>query len=140
MSKVAVVYFSSTGNTQTMAEQVKEGAQQAGAEVTMIEAGEFSQGDVANYDAIAFGCPAYGVEVLEESTFEPMFTEVESLLAGKKVGLFGSYGWGDGTWMTDWYARTEADGADLVAEGVIANYEPDEESLEKCRQLGAKLA
>ena len=140
MSKVAVVFWSGTGNTQTMADAVVEGAQGAGAEVTVLGASEFTADDVASYDAIAFGCPAMGAEQLEESEFEPMFADVEGSLSGKKVGLFGSYGWGDGTWMNDWSDRVKEDGADLVSDGVIANNEPDDDALEACRALGAALA
>ena len=140
MSKVAVVFWSGTGNTQTMADSVVEGAQGAGAEVTVLGASEFTADDVASYDAIAFGCPAMGAEQLEESEFEPMFADVEGSLSGKKVGLFGSYGWGDGTWMNDWSDRVKEDGADLVSDGVIANNEPDDDALEACRALGAALA
>lgn len=140
MSKVAVVFWSGTGNTQTMADAVVEGAQGAGADVTVLGASEFTADDVASYDAIAFGCPAMGAEQLEESEFEPMFADVEGSLSGKKVGLFGSYGWGDGTWMNDWSDRVKEDGADLVADGVIANNEPDDDALEACKALGAALA
>ena len=140
MSKVAVVFWSGTGNTQTMADAVVEGAQGAGADVTVFGASGFTADDVASYDAIAFGCPAMGAEQLEESEFEPMFADVEGSLSGKKVGLFGSYGWGDGTWMNDWSDRVKEDGADLVADGVIANNEPDDDALEACKALGAALA
>ena len=104
MSKVAVVYWSSTGNTEMMAKAVAEGAKTAGADVTLMETSEFSAAQVDAFDAIAFGCPAMGDEVLEETEFEPMFEECEEKLAGKAVGLFGSYGWGDGQWMRDWEA------------------------------------
>ena len=140
MSKVAVVFWSGTGNTEAMANAVVEGAEAAGAEVTTLGASEFTSGDVASYDAIAFGCPAMGSEVLEESEFEPMFADVEGSLSGKKIGLFGSYGWGDGTWMNDWMDRVREDGADLVADGVIANNEPDDDALDACRALGGTLA
>lgn len=93
MSKVAVVYWSGTGNTEAMANAVVEGAQAAGAEVELIGAADFNAGRVADFDAIAFGCPAMGAEVLEESEFDPMFTDVEHSLGGKKVALFGSWGW-----------------------------------------------
>ncbi|MEE3398778.1 MAG: flavodoxin domain-containing protein, partial [Eubacterium sp.] len=95
MSKVAVVYWSATGNTEAMANAVAEGAKSRGAEVTVFVAGDFSADKVSEFDGIAFGCPAMGAEVLEETEFEPMFTSVETSLAGKKVGIFGSYGWGD---------------------------------------------
>ena len=102
MSKVAVVYWSGSGNTAQMATAVMEGIQEAGGEATVFFAGEFDASKMDDFDAIAFGCPAMGAEVLEESEFEPMFRECESKLSGKKIALFGSYGWGDGEWMRTW--------------------------------------
>ena len=132
--KTAVIYWSGTGNTEAMAKAVAEGA---GAELFTVS--EFS-GNVEDYDAIAFGCPAMGAEMLEEDEFEPFFTEIEGRLSGKKVGLFGSYGWGDGEWMRNWESRVESDGAVLVdGEGVIANDAPSDDDLEKCRALGKAL-
>ena len=95
---------------------------------------------VAGFDGIAFGCPAMGSEVLEEGEFEPMFAGVEGALSRKKVGLFGSYGWGDGQWMRDWQDRVSADGAMLVSDGVIANAAPDGSALADCEALGKALA
>jgi flavodoxin short chain len=140
MSKVAVVYWSGTGNTQAMADMVAEGAKEKGAEVSVIEAGNFTSDQVSAYDGIAFGCPAMGDEVLEESEFDPMFTDVETVLSGKKIALFGSYGWGDGQWMRDWEERCQAAGAELAADSVIANDAPGDEEAELCRNLGAALA
>ena len=139
MSKVAVVFWSGTGNTETMAGAVAEGARGAGAEVEEIQASEFGADAVAEYDALAFGCPAMGDEELEEDEFAPMFEAVESALSGKKVALFGSYDWGTGDWMDSWKERTEGDGAEVV-DTVIANLEPDDEALEACKNLGAALA
>lgn len=132
--KTAVIYWSGTGNTEAMAKAVAEGA---GAELFTVS--EFS-GSVDDYDAVAFGCPAMGAEMLEEDEFEPFFTEIEGRLSGKKVGLFGSYGWGDGEWMRNWETRVGSDGAVLAGgEGVIANDAPSDNDLEKCRALGKAL-
>ncbi len=139
MSKTAIVFWSGTGNTEAMAQAVKEGMEAKGAEVTVMGPAEFSAGMVNDFDAIAFGCPAMGAEVLEESEFEPMFASVESSLAGKKVGLFGSWGWGNGAWMEDWQARTEAAGADTVPYAICMEA-PDDSALAECRALGESLA
>lgn len=139
MSKIAVVYWSGTGNTEAMANAVADGAKAAGAEVTMFTALEFSADQVDAFDAIAFGCPAMGAEVLEESEFDPMFTDCEAKLAGKKVGIFGSYGWGDGEWMRDWEDRCKAGNMELVSEGVMCNDAPDAEGVENCEALGKAL-
>ena len=141
MKKVAVVYWSMGGNTAAMAEAVADGARQAGAEVMLRQVSETTPEEVLTCDAIALGCPAMGAEVLEESEFEPFFAQLEGSLGGRTVGLFGSYGWGDGQWMRDWWERTQADGALLVGdEGLIVNEAPDEAGLEQCRALGASLA
>lgn len=139
MSKIAVVYWSGTGNTEAMANAVAEGAQAAGADVAVFEAAGFSASQVDEFDGIAFGCPAMGAEVLEESEFEPMFEECEGKLAGKKVGIFGSYGWGDGEWMRNWEDRCKANGMNLVSDGVMCNESPDDEALEACAALGKAL-
>lgn len=140
MSKVAVVYWSSTGNTEAMANAVVDGAKEKGADVTLYECADFRPELVGEYDAIAFGCPAMGDEVLEEDEFEPMFSSCEEKLSGKKIGLFGSYGWGDGDWMHNWEAKCKEDGAVLVADGVICQEEPDDEAVENCKALGKALA
>ena len=140
MSKVAVVYWSSTGNTEAMANAVAEGAKAAGAEVISFESADFSADKVDEFDAIAFGCPAMGDEVLEEDEFEPMFNSCETKLSGKKVGLFGSYGWGDGEWMRTWEETCKSAGAELAHESVICTEEPDDDAKASCRELGKSLA
>lgn len=135
MAKTAVIYWSGTGNTEALAKAVAEGA---GAELFSVS--DFS-GDVSTYDALAFGCPAMGAEELEESEFEPFFASAEDKLNGKKVALFGSYGWGDGEWMRLWEERTKNAGANLVGgEGLIVNETPDDDGLAKAKALGAELA
>ena len=133
--KTAVIYWSGTGNTESMAKAVAEGA---GAECFAVS--EFS-GNVEDYDAIALGCPAMGAEVLEEGEMEPFVTELEGCVAGKTIGLFGSYGWGDGEWMRDWVERMTAAGATVVGgEGVICQDAPDDYAKTACEELGKKLA
>ena len=99
-----------------------------------------ANGKAAGYDALAFGCPAMGAEELEDSEFEPMFADVEGALAGKKVALFGSYGWGDGQWMRDWEDRCKSAGISLAAESVLANETPGDAEIANCKALGAALA
>ena len=140
MSKVAVVYWSGTGNTEAMAAAVADGAKTAGAEVSLLTASEFGADQMDTYDAVAFGCAAMGDEVLEESEFEPMFEECETKLAGKKIVLFGSYGWGDGQWMRDWEERCKSAGAVLAADFVICQDAPDDDAADSCKALGGALA
>ena len=140
MRKTAVVYWSGTGNTQMMAEKVAEGVRAAGAEADVYNCTEFSADLMDNYEAVAFGCPSMGSEQLEDTEFEPLFTECEAKLSGKVIGLFGSYGWGDGEWMRNWEEACTGDGAFLVCGSVIAKDAPDDEAADACRQLGAALA
>ncbi len=140
MSKVAVVYWSGTGNTEAMARQVEAGAREAGAEVTLFTAVEFGAEKMDDFDAVAFGCPSMGSEQLEESEFEPMFQDCETKLKNKKVALFGSYGWGDGEWMRNWEDVCRRDGALLACDSVICNETPDTEAEAACTALGQALA
>ena len=139
MSKVAVVYWSGTGNTEAMAMAVAEGAKGKGAEVSVITAAEFSPEQVGEYSAIAFGCPSMGSEQLEESEFEPMFTACEGKLSGKSIALFGSYGWGDGEWMRNWEDECSSDGATMAHESVICCGAPDDSANEDLKALGKAL-
>lgn len=139
MSKIAVVYWSSTGNTEAMANAVAEGAKHAGADVSMYTATDFSASMVDDFDAIAFGCPSMGAEQLEETEFEPMFSDCEGKLGGKKIALFGSYGWGDGEWMRNWEDTCRGAGAVLACDSVICMEAPDDDAEAECRSLGAAL-
>ena len=140
MSKMAVIYWSMSGNTQAMAEAIAEGARGAGAEVDLMQVSEVSVDQALSYPLLALGCPAMGAEVLEESEFEPFFAQLEGRLSGRKVALFGSYGWGDGQWMRDWQTRTEGANANLYQEGLMVNEAPDDAALEQCRAFGAGFA
>lgn len=140
MSKIAIVYWSGTGNTEAMAAAVADGAKDSGAEVSVISASEFSAEMMDNFDAVAFGCPSMGAEQLEESEFEPMFNSCEVKLSGKKIALFGSYGWGDGEWMRNWEETCIADGAQMACDFVICNEVPDDDAIDECKALGAALA
>ena len=138
MNKAAVIYWSGTGNTEAMAKAVAEGAKAAGADVDLLTCADVAGGE--SYDAIALGCPAMGAEELEDGEFLPMLESVEASLAGKKVALFGSYGWGDGEWMRTWEARCAEKGITLAADSVTVNEAPDKDGLAACRALGAALA
>ena len=141
MSKMAVIYWSQTGNTQMMAQAIMEGAVQAGVEAELFTVSEITPEQAATYDLLALGCPAMGAEVLEEEEFEPFFTALEDSLSGKKVMLFGSYGWGDGEWMRNWQDRVTDAGAVLFqGEGLILNETPDEVGLETCKSWGKEFA
>jgi flavodoxin short chain len=141
MSKVKVVFWSGSGNTQAMADAVANGIKSAGAEAEATTFDSLSPSDAANESVSAFGCPAMGAEVLEEGTVEPFMADYETKCSGKKVALLGSYGWGDGQWMRDWQDRLVAAGAFIIGgEGVIANNAPDDDAVSQCENLGRQLA
>ena len=141
MSKVAVVFWTSGDHTRAMAEIVADAAREAGADVELIEAASFSSADLDNFDAIAFGCPAMGDEVLEESEFQPMWDDVKESLGSKKVGLFGSYGWGGGDWMRLWAEEAEGLGVNLVKGGIAAEeFEDGAPETQDLIELGQALA
>ncbi len=139
MSKIAVVYWSGTGNTEAMAKLVEEGIVAAGGQADLLTPDLFTPDMVSGYAAIAFGCPSMGAEQLEEGEFQPMFDAVKGSLGGRTIGLFGSYGWGDGAWMRSWAEECEGLGCKLAAEPVIAQEAPDAETAAACRDLGKAL-
>lgn len=138
--KAAVIYWSGTGNTEAMANAVAEGMKAKGAEVAMYTPADIDAAAVKSCSAVALGCPAMGSEVLEETEFQPMWDDIKSSLSGKRVGLFGSYGWGDGEWMRSWESDASDSGVSLSAESVLANNAPDDDAIAACKALGEKLA
>ena len=140
MSKIKVVYWSSTGNTEAMAEAIARGIESAGGEAQLLEADNVSASDFSHDQVFALGCPAMGAEELEDSVVEPLVADLEGSVSGKKIALFGSYDWGDGEWMRIWAERMEKAGAQIVGgEGLICNNTPDEDGIAACEKLGVKL-
>ncbi len=140
MSKILIVYVTTTGNTEKMANAIADGAKGAGADVTLKTVGDASVSELADYDVVAFGSPAMGAEVIEEAEMEPFFSEAAGSLKGKKVAVFGSYDWGDGEWLRTWEARCKEADAVIAAEGLKAHLEPDDDAIAECKAFGAKLA
>ena len=141
MSKAAVIFWSQSGNTEQMANAIAEGIREGGVECDLLNVADTNAAAAAGYDKLALGCPAMGAEVLEEAEFDPFFTELESKLGGRKVALFGSYGWGDGQWMRDWVQRANDDNANVYTdEGLIINETPDADGLAKCKEFGKGFA
>ena len=136
MSKIIVAYWSQTGNTEAMANAVGEGIKAAGGEADVVPVSAVSVDELKAASSFALGCPAMGAEVLEESEMEPFVEEVEGFAAGKKIALFGSYGWGDGQWMRDWAERTTKTGANLYDDGLMVNGFPDADAKVQCTAFG----
>lgn len=141
MSKIFIAYWSGTGNTKMMADLIGKGAVQGGKEAEIVDVSEIKPEVLRDLPAFALGCPSMGAEVLEEEVMEPFVAEVEKFAKGKKIGLFGSYGWGNCEWMRDWEERLKSAGAEIIeGEGITVLGEPDNETTEKCIALGKSLA
>ena len=138
--KIAIIYWSATGNTELMAQNVEKGIKNAGGEADIFSVSDFNTSDINNYSKLALGCPAMGAEVLEESEFQPFYDEIRDKLSNKKVALFGSYDWGDGEWMRNWEEDVKSTGASLVKDGLITNLTPDDNAISECIKLGEELA
>ena len=139
MAQITIVYYSETGNTEAMASMVAKGVEAAGATAKVVSVDGFDAAELKDEAAFALGCPAMGDEVLEEGTMEPFVEEVAKFAAGKRIGLFGSYGWGDGEWMRTWEESCKNDGAELVCDSVICADAPDDEAEAACIALGKAL-
>lgn len=140
MKTLLVIYWSGTGNTKAMAQAVAQGARDAGSEAILKDVSEATLENIRSADALALGCPSMGVEVLEEDLMEPFVAALgREDLHGKKVGLFGSYDWGDGEWMRNWVERMRGLGASVEGDGLIVQLEPDVSAVEACKALGSKL-
>ena len=139
MSKVSIVYWSGTGNTAMMAGSIADGVAAAGGEAELITVDEASVDALKDASVIALGCPSMGAEQLEETQMEPFMCELDGVIAGKQIALFGSYGWGDGEWMRTWESDCDSAGVNLVCESVICTETPDDAALEACRALGKAL-
>lgn len=141
MSKVSIIYWSQTGNTEAMAKAVAEGVAKGGCTAELLTVGNASAEELKESKVFALGCPAMGAEELEEAEMQPFVDSIEGSVAGKEILLFGSYGWGEGEWMRNWEERMKKAGANLAGgEGIICASEPDEDTLNKCRKAGEALA
>lgn len=139
MKKVSVIYWSGSGNTEEMANLIAKGAKEEGAEVKVLLVSDATLEDVKDADVVALGSPAMGDEVIEEGEMEPFVESISGVIAGKPVGLFGSYGWGSGDWMVSWVSRMNDYGANVIEEGLIVNEFPQGEEADKCVEYGKKI-
>ncbi len=140
MNKTVIAYWSGTGHTHAMADAIAKGLRDAGADVDEFSVSDITAAAVAAYDNILLGCPSMSSELLEEWEFEPFFLELRPLLSGKKVGLFGSFGWGDGEWMRNWQDHILFAGATLFEDGLVLNEAPDAAGIKICEAFGQRFA
>jgi len=140
MKKISIVYWSGTGNTESMAQAISKGASE-NSEVKLVKVEDATKEDILNADAVAIGCPSMGAEELDSDYMEPFIASFENIdLNQKPMILFGSYDWGDGQWMREWDERMKNYGANILQEGLIAHLSPEDEDLNKCEEIGKKLA
>lgn len=140
MSKVFVVYWSGTGNTERMATRIGEGILNGEKEAIVADVSDVNPDDLKDIPAFALGCPSMGDEELD-SDMDDFVEKITKFAQGKKIGLFGSYGWGNGEWMQAWEDRLKNAGAEIVLEhGIICLDAPDDDTLEQCFELGKNLA
>ena len=111
-----IVYWSGTGNTESIANKIRE---DLGCDLFNVN--QVTADDILKYDTIILGCPAMGAEELEDGEFKPFYDELIANASGKNIALFGSYGWGDGEWMRNWCDEVKGFGANLLTDGLIVN-------------------
>lgn len=138
-NKINIIFWSGTGNTESMAEAIYKGSKKS-EKLKLLTVDKASLEDVKEADILFLGCPSMGVEELEESEMEPFMESISDYISGKKIVLFGSYGWGDGEWMQDWEQRVKDCGAMLIEDSVICNEAPGSEHLKRLSDLGEKYS
>lgn len=136
--KVAVIYASTTGNTEAMANAICDSLKEKGAEVLCATADGADQAAALSCDVLLLGSPAMGDEVLEDSV-EEFFAAIEGSISGKKIGIFGSYDWGDGKWLRDWADRIKSQGAVLLGEPLMVHLTPEADDVQKCKTWVASM-
>lgn len=138
-NKINIIFWSGTGNTEAMAEAIYNGSKKS-KNSKLLTVDKATIDDVKEADVLFLGCPSMGVEELEESEMEPFMESISKDILGKKIVLFGSYGWGDGEWMQNWEQRIKDCGGIIIEDSVICNEAPEEDNLNHLKSLGEKYA
>lgn len=134
-----IIYWSGTGNTEKMGKLILKGIVESGKSAEIISVSDVNIDEAVEEKMLVLGCSAMGDEVLEEGEFEPFIDEISTRVSGKKVALFGSYGWGDGQWMRDFEERMIGYGCSVISEPLIIQNEPDDDDQD-CIEFGKKIA
>ena len=138
MATLNIIYYTGTGNTADMAKYIGEGAENAGADVKLINVEEADESAI-NADFVAYGSPAVGAEEIAPELVE-FFEWIKEQSIGKTVGLFGSYDWGQGGWMETWREEMINEGFSIVNDGLIIHLAvDDDEKIEKCKEYGKAI-
>ena len=140
MKNISVIYWSHGGNVEALADQIAKGAEAAGANVSVKYVSDAEVADVTEADAVAFGSPSMDNNSVEKTEMLPFINQFKLLPNnGKKVVLFGSFGWDDGKFMKDWRKIMDDYGFDVL-DDLTVKESPNTNELEKAMKLGALLA
>jgi len=138
--KVALVYRSTTGRTEAMAKAIEEGILAAGGAVNVSSIEDVNVEDVFASDILVLGSSADGAESIDETNFVPFMEENKEKFSGKKIFLFGSYGWGGGEYANTWKDQILEFGGEMIEEPITCLEDPEEAILEQLREVGKKIA
>ena len=147
MAKAIIIFGSSTGNTETLAQSVSLGLKEDGVEVTVKNVTGASVEELADYDVVVLGASTWYDGELQDD-FVSFYDKMANLsLAGKKAAVFGP---GDKEGYPDFFCaavdmlgkRLEECGADLVATSlkIDAADDVDEAAKEGARAWALNIA
>lgn len=142
--KVILVFGSTTDNTEMLSEHVAEGLERGMASVTVRNVTEASVDELADYDAIVFGCSTWGEGDLQDDFVDFDGAMDGMSLEGKKAAVFGP---GDSEEYPDSFCKAvdiieetlKKCGAEIVAEGFKVDGEV-EPAFGDAEEWGFKVA
>lgn len=149
MVKMLVSYYSRSGHTKGMAEEIAKAAEEAGAEVDLLVLEKIDVKSLMDYDCLVIGSPTYyGQMAGVVKEFFDRSVKIHGKLAGKVGGAFSSSGLRAGgnettvlsilqAWLVHGMLVMGTSGADHF--GPVSVGEPDEEALKSCRKYGKRL-
>ncbi|MDP4177403.1 MAG: flavodoxin [Bacillota bacterium] len=140
MKKVAVIYWSDTGNVEAIADKIYNGAKDAGADTIIKLVQDAKIEDVINSDAVAFGSPSMDNNQIEQDEMEPFIKEFKNLPNNKKpIILFGSYGWDNGEFLKKWKDTMTDYGFNVISQLAVKEA-PTDAQLKEAYELGKILS
>ncbi|MCJ2163356.1 MULTISPECIES: flavodoxin [unclassified Pseudodesulfovibrio] len=136
MSKALIVFGSTTGNTESVSDDIAKVLEKEGHNVEIMNAANVPVEGMANgYDVILLGCSTWGDDDIElQDDFIPLFDDLEKAgLDGKKVGVFGC---GDSSYTHFCGAvdaieeKSEALGAVMLGDSLKIDGDPERDDVE----------
>ena len=150
MSRILVLYHSRSGHTEKMAKLVAEGAEKAGAQVTLKKVQDAAPEDMIEFDGIIIGSPTYyGTMAGEIKTFIDESVRVHTKLTGRVAAAFSSsanIGGGNETTIVDILKSLLVHGMVIQGDpkgdhyGPVSIGSPDKRSSDECERLGKRTA